>query len=61
MKIDIKGRLWFSLSNKEVYFLQDNIATKVYEGADGKKKSTFPQNLNFLIFERILWKDPILH
>ena len=35
MKLDIKNRLWFSLSNKEVYFLEENIATKVYEGADG--------------------------
>lgn len=57
MKIDIKERLWFCLSNKEVYFLEENIATKVYEGAEGKNDLlSYSISINF---NRLLWQDSL--
>ena len=36
IKFDFRGKLWFSLSNKEIYYLEDRIAEKVCTGAEGR-------------------------
>lgn len=41
IKFDFQDRIWFVQANKEIYYLENRIATKVAKGADGNKKDQF--------------------